>query len=74
MSEHPSTVNLLKGSNHLYNLHEIFASLRGEMIWKISLLLKFKIIGVFVNTRTADYKYPVSDSENLGFFIQMQLS
>ena len=44
------------------------------MIWKKFPLLKFIIIGVFVNTGTADYKYPVSDCENLKFFIQMELS
>ena len=31
------------------------------MLWKISLFLKFKIIGGFVNTLTANYKYPVPD-------------
>ena len=36
--------------------------------------MKFEIIGVFVNTLTADDKYPVPDYENLQFLIQMQLS
>ena len=44
------------------------------MIWKISPLLKFEIIGVFVNTWTADYKYPLPDCKSLSFNIQMQLS
>ena len=44
------------------------------MIWKTSPLLKFQMIGVFVNTLTPDYKYPVQDCENLLFPIQMQLS
>ena len=44
------------------------------MIWEISLLLKFEIIGEFVNTLTADYKHPVPDYKNLLFAIQMQLS
>ena len=44
------------------------------MIWKISPCLKAIIIGVFVNTWTADYKYPVWDSEDLLLFIQMKLS
>ena len=34
------------------------------MIWKISPLLKFEILIVFVNTMTADEKYPVPDCEN----------
>ena len=33
-----------------------------------------EILGVFVNTLTADRKYPVPDSENLPLLIQMQLS
>ena len=44
------------------------------MIWEISPWLKFKILGVFVNTVTADDKYPVRDAENLQFPIQIQLS
>ena len=48
--------------------------MRVKMISKISALLKFEIIGVFVNTLTADYKYPVPNCENLPFPIQMQLS
>ena len=44
------------------------------MIWKISPWLKFEIIEWFVNTWTADYKYPVTDSENLSFPMQIQLS
>ena len=44
------------------------------MISKISPVLKFKIIVVFVNALTTDYEYPVPACENLGFPIQMQLS
>ena len=44
------------------------------MTWKISSLGKFEILGVFVNTLSADDKYPVLDCENLKFPIQMQLS
>ena len=43
------------------------------MIPEISSCLKFEIIRVFVNTWTADYKYPVPDCENLSFPIQIQL-
>ena len=63
---------LVKSSwEHFYH---IFSSLWGEIIWKTSPWLKFGIIGLFVNTWTADYKYPVPDCENLPFPIQMQLS
>ena len=44
------------------------------MISEKSSLLKFEIIGVFVNTLTADYNYPVPHCEYLPFPIQMQLS
>ena len=44
------------------------------MIRKIPLLLKFEILGVFVNTLTTVDKYPVPDCENLQFPIQMHLS
>ena len=44
------------------------------MIWKMSPLFIFEISGVFINTLTADDKYPVWDCENLQIPIQMQLS
>ena len=58
----------------LEHFYHIFSSLWGEIIWKTSPWLKFGIIGLFVNTWTADYKYPVPDCENLPFPIQIQLS
>ena len=54
-------VKLLK---HLWNLHEstyIFSSLWGKIVWTMSSLVKFEILGVFVNTLTANDKYPVRD-------------
>ena len=51
-----------------------FWSLWGEIVWKTSPWLKFGIIGLLLNTRTADYKYPVPDCENFLFPIQIQLS
>ena len=56
------------------HFYHIFWSLWGEMICKISPLLKFEILGVFVNTLTADDSYPVGDCQNLQFPIKMQLS
>ena len=56
---------LVKSSwEHFYH---IFPSLWGQIIWKMLLLLKFEMIGVFVNTWAADFKYPVPDCENLQF-------
>ena len=53
--------------------YHIFSSLWGEIIWKTSPWLKFGIIALFVNTLTADYKYPVPDCANLPFPIPIQL-
>ena len=44
------------------------------MILKISFIRKLQILSDFVNTFTADEKYPVLDREMLPFPIQMQLS
>ena len=61
---------LIKSSwEHFYH---IFSSLLGGIIWKKSLWFKFEIIGLFVNTWTADYKYRVPDWEILLFPIQIQ--
>ena len=38
-----------------------------------SLLFKFEIVELFVNTFTSDYKYPVPDSKNFQVAIQIQL-
>ena len=38
--------------------YHIFSSFWGQMIWRMSSLVKFEIIGVFVNTLTPDRKYP----------------
>ena len=52
----------------------MFSSFWAEIIREISPLVKFEILGGFVNTLTADDKYPVWGSENLSFPIQTQLS
>ena len=51
-----------------------FFSFSGKLIWIISSLVLGEILGVFVNTLTADVKYPVQGCENLQVPIQMQLS
>ena len=40
----------------------------------MSPLMLGKILGVFVNTMTADGKYPIQDCKNLQLPIEMQLS
>ena len=72
-SQHVKPFHTLVKSSWQHFYH-IFSSLWGEIIWKISPPLKFEIIGLFINTWTADYKYPVTDYENLQFPIQIQLS
>ena len=63
---------LIKNSwEHFYH---IFSSLWGEMIRKISPWLKFEMIGLFANTWTTDYKYPVTDSQNFLFPSQIEFS
>ena len=54
------------------HFYHIFSSLWEEIIWKTSPWLKFGIIGLFLNTWTADHKYPVPDCENLPFPIPIQ--
>ena len=56
------------------HFYHIFWSLWGEISWKISPWLKFEVMVLFVNTWTADYKYPVPDCENYPFPIRVQLS
>ena len=55
---------------HFYHM---FWLLWVEMLCKISPLFIFEILGVFVNTLTADDKYPLRDSESFPIPIQMQL-
>ena len=58
----------------LDHFYQIFSSLWVEIIWKKSSWYQFKIIGLFVNTWTADYNYPARDCEDYLFPIQIQLS
>ena len=46
---------------------DIFSYSWGKMIWKMSPWVKFEILVMFVNTLTAEDKYPVRDWENLLF-------
>ena len=54
--------------------YHVFTSFSGKLIPKISPLVLGEILGAFVNTLTADAKYPVQDCENLLLPIQMDLS
>ena len=72
-SQHVTRFQTLVNSSWEHFYH-IFSSLREQIIWKTSPWLMFGIIGLFVNTWTADYKYPAPDCANLPFPIQIQLS
>ena len=43
----------------------IASSLRDKLSWEMSLLVIFEILGLFVNTLTADDKYSLRNTENL---------
>ena len=63
---------LLKSpSHHLYHIHWSLAS---QMSWKKSLLLRWKTLGLLVNTLAADEKYPALNRNNLTTPIQKILS
>ena len=69
----------VKGSQTLLksewgNFYHVFSLFRGELIWKTSPLVIIQILGVFINTLTADDNYPVPDYKNLQLPIEMQLS
>ena len=49
-------------------------SLWSKVIWKMSLLVIWEILGATVNTLTVDEKYPFRNCDNLPLSIQMQLS
>ena len=72
-SEHVKASQMLAKSPWELFYH-VFSSFWGKLIWKMSPLVLGEILGVFVNTLTADGKYPVQGCENLHLPIQMQLS
>ena len=56
------------------HFYDIFWSLWGEIIRKMSPLLKYKSLWVVFNTLTTNDKCPVWNCENLHFSIQMPIS
>ena len=49
-------------SQHIYH---VFSSLRGKLIGKMSPILLGEILGIFLNTLTAEGKYFIEEWENL---------
>ena len=70
MSEDASTL-LKSPSHHLYHIHWSLAS---QMSWKKSLLLRWKTLGLLINTLAVYEKHPVLNRDNLTIPIQMHLS
>ena len=56
------------------NFYPIVSSSRDILSWKVSLLVRSEILGLFVNTLTADYKYSCHNTENFLQQIQIALS
>ena len=73
VSQHVKATQLLPKSpwERLYHVLSWFS---GKLIWNMSPLVLGEILGIFVNTLTADGKYPVHGCGNLQLPIQMQLS
>ena len=56
------------------HVYDLFLSFLEKLISKMSPLLLPEILLVFLNTLTAEAKYPIEDWENLPLPMQMQLS
>ena len=78
VSEDPSKSQLVKGCQTLLKSalqHFYHVSLLWEKLsWILSLLVKFEIRGLFINTFTVNHDYSVRNTESLPQPIQMQLS
>ena len=72
-SQHVKPSQLLAESPWEHFSH-VLSSFSGKLIWNMSPLVLGEILEMFVDTLTADGKYPVQGSENLQREIQMQLS
>ena len=77
ISEQPRIVKILKDPKHCWNLRDssffIFWSLWDNLGSKKSLLVKSKVLGLFVETLTADDKYSLCNKDILQQLIQMEL-
>ena len=61
------------GKSPWERFYHVFSSFWWKLIWEKSPLVLREILGVFVNTLTAEGKYPVQDWENLVLPVQNQL-
>ena len=72
LSEDPARSNMVKTPKHCSNLKD--STLLTQFSWKKSPWVRYKILGVFVNTLTADCKYSLLNRDNLLQHLQLQLS
>ena len=76
--EHPYTVNVFMGPKHCWNFHgsllSYFSSSRDRLSLKTFLLVRSKILGLFLNTLTDDKKFSRDNRENFPQAIQTQWS
>ena len=72
LSEDPARSNMVKTPKHCSNLKD--STLLTQFSWKKSPLVRYKILGVFVNTLTADCKYSLLNRDDLLQHLQLQLS
>ena len=63
---------LLKSARHYY--YPIFPSIWDELSWKKSALVRSKILGLFVNTLTAEYTYSCRNMQTFTKQVQTPLS
>ena len=56
------------------SFYHVFSSFWEKLIWNISPVLLGEILGMFLNTLSADGEYLIEDWENLSLPVQMQLS
>ena len=75
----PFDIQYVKGSQRYAKsaweqFYHVVSPLWRKLIWKTSLLMICKILGILVNTFTPNGKYPLRNYENLPLSIQMQLS
>ena len=72
-------MKLLTGSKHCLNLHGttiivFFPWIWDELSWKNSALVRSKILGLFVNTLTAEYTYSRRNMQTFTQEVQTPLS
>ena len=78
-SEQLSVINLLTGRKHCLNLHGttiilFFPRIWDKLSWKKSTLVRSKILGLFVNTLTAEYTYSRRNMQTFTKQVQTPLS